>query len=862
MQRAEEATQCLYPTTEFIIMIKSIILSVFAAAAAVGACAETQYPFRDASLPAESRVADLVSRMTLDEKIDLLSGYNDFFLHPCERLGIPAFEMADGPLGIASWGLFGRATAYPSALSVAASWDPDLAAATGRAYADDWRARGIHLMLAPGVNIYRASKGARNFEYFGEDPLLTSEMAMAFTNAVAAGGVMPVIKHFAGNDQEFDRYTVSTEVAEEALREIYLLPFERLVTKGGVKAIMSGYNLLNGQHCSENEYLDSLLHNEWGFRGMHMSDWGATHSTLAAAKAGLDLEMGSNSYFIADSIKPLIERGELSEADIDRKVMNIYRPCFEMGFFDRPQKIDSLTIYSPERNQRSLEAARQGIVLLKNDGALLPFEPHKIKRIAVVGPTANPSVISDRRFRNDGITYGGGGSSKVNPWYIRSILDGIIAAYPDAEVYYAEGVSAGLRRNAFATSEFIAPDGAPGLIAEYYADENDTEPILTRSERRINSEWWGNPQGLESLSDNHRILWRGSIVPESNDSLILFVDGQGACVLKVDGSKVLDRSGNCSFFYDVVEIPAEAGKPIAIELEYRRVNITPGEMRLGYIKASDLDFSEAEKIASMADAVVCCIGFDGSVELEGRDRPFELPYGQDILVNRMLAVNPSTAVVVTGGGGVDMSQWADSVGAILHAIYPGMNGGIAVGEIVSGAVNPSAHLPFTIERKWSDSPAYGFYDETRSEKKVYYGEGLLTGYRGYDSRGVEPLFPFGHGLSYTTFAYSDPEVKRSGDSLIVSFDLKNTGDREGAEVSQVYVSPVRSEASGRPIRELKGFAKTRLVPGESRRVEIVLPADILRRYDSASGSWQPLTVGTVSVGPSSRDLPLQVQVGR
>ncbi len=822
--------------------------------------AVTQYPFRDVALPADVRAADLVSRMTLDEKIDLLSGYNDFFLHPCERLGVPAFEMADGPLGIASWGLFGRGTAYPAALSVAASWDPDLAAATGRAYADDWRARGIHLMLAPGVNIYRASKGARNFEYFGEDPWLTSEMALAFTNAVAAGGVMPVVKHFAGNDQEFDRYTVSTEVAEEALREIYLLPFERLVTEGNLKAIMSGYNLLNGQHCSENEYLDSLLHKVWNFEGMHMSDWGATHSTLAAAKAGLDLEMGSNSYFIADSIKPLLERGLLKEEDIDRKVMNIYRPCFEMGFFDRPQKIDSLTIYSPRRNQKALEAARQGIVLLKNDESLLPFEPQRIRRIAVVGPTANPSVISDRRFRNDGITYGGGGSSKVNPWYIRNILDGIMAAYPDAEVYYAEGVSSGLRRNAFATSEFVSPDGAPGLRAEYYADENDTAPVLIRNERRINNEWWGHPQGVDSLSDTHRIVWRGSIVPMTNDSLIIFADGQGACMLRINGEEMLDRSGNCSFFYDVVEIPAVASKPIDIELEYRRVNIAPGEMRLGYIPASALDFSEAEKIASMADAVVCCIGFDGSVELEGRDRPFELPYGQDMLVDRMLAVNPATAVVVTGGGGVDMSRWADKTKAIIHAIYPGMNGGIAVGEIVSGAVNPSAHLPFTIERKWSDSPAYGFYDETRSEKKIYYGEGLFTGYRGYDSRGTEPLFPFGHGLTYTTFEYSDPAVRRSGDSLIVSFDLTNTGDRQGAEVSQVYVTPDKAEASGRPVRELKGFTKTILNPGERRRVEIIVPAEALRRYDTSTNSWQPLSVGSVSIGSSSRDLPLRVNI--
>jgi beta-glucosidase len=834
--------------------MKRIIIAA-AAAALTAVQVVAAEPFRDANLPPRQRATDLATRMTLDEKIALLSGYNDFFLHPCQRLGVPAFEMADGPLGIASWGLFGRATAYPSALSLAASWNRDLATTTGQAFADDWRARGIHLMLAPGVNIYRASKGARNFEYFGEDPWLTSEMAMAFTGAVADGGVLPVVKHFAGNDQEYDRYNVSTEVAEDALREIYTLPFERLVTEGGVKAIMSGYNLLNGQHCSENQYLDSLLHKVWGFEGMHMSDWGATHSTLAAARAGLDLEMGSNSYFIADSIKPLLEQGLLTEADIDRKVVNIYTPCFEVGFFDRPQKVDSLTLYSPLRNRRALDAAREGIILLKNSDATLPFAPSEVKRIAVVGPMANPSVISDRRFRNDGINYGGGGSSKVNPWYIRNMLDGIIAAYPDAEVYYAEGVSAGLKRNAFANSVFVSPDGSEGLQAEYYATEEASTPVASRVERRLNYEWWGMPQRVDGLTDRHRIVWRGQIVPEVTDTLILFADGQGACTIKVDGVAMLDRSENQSFFYDTIKIPAEEGRPIDVEVDYRRVNIAPGEMRLGYIAASDLDFSEAEKIARMADAVVCCVGFDGSIELEGRDRPFELPYGQDMLVERMLAANPATAVVVTGGGGVDMSRWADRAPAIVHALYPGMEGGTALGEIISGAVNPSAKLPFTIERRWADSPACGFYDETRSDKKVYYGEGLMTGYRGYDKDGTEPLFPFGHGLSYTTFDYSDLRAERCGDSIVVTFSVTNTGKRAGAEVSQVYVEPVDPDGV-RPLRELKGFAKTSLAPGETRRIEVVIPAVALRRFDNSTRDWAPLPVAGISVGPSSRSLPL------
>lgn len=813
-------------------------------------------PWRDTALTPRQRAEDLASRMTLDEKIDLLSGYNDFFLHPCERLGIPAFEMADGPLGIASWGLFGRATAYPSALSIAASWNRDLAAATGSAYADDWRARGIHLMLAPGLNIYRASKGARNFEYFGEDPWLTSEMAMAFTKAVEEGGVLPVIKHFVANDQEYDRYNVSSEVDEATLREIYLLPFERLIREGGAKAIMSGYNLLNGVHCSESAYLDSVLHGEWGFDGIHMSDWGATHSTLAAARNGLDLEMGSNSYFIADSIKPLIKERLLTEADIDRKVMNIYTACFDAGFFDRPQKIDSLTLFSSRRNRAALDAAREGIILLRNESSTLPFTPATVKRIAVIGPTANPAVISDRRHTNTGITYGGGGSSKVNPWYIRTALDGIIAAYPDAEILYAEGVSPRLKQNAFANSPFITPDGNPGVKATYYATAADTKPVASHIERRINNEWWGTPDGISDIDKWHRIVYTARVIPAVTDTLVFFADGQGACRLDIDGCTAINRSDSRSFFHEVTKIPATAGKPLDITLTYDRVNLTPGEIRLGYIPASEVNFGEAEKIAAMADAVVCCIGLDGSIELEGRDRPFELPYGQDELVERVIAANPRTAVVISGGGGVDMSRWADKAPAILHAIYPGMEGGTAIGEIVSGAVNPSAKLPFTIERRWTDSPACGFYDETRPEQKVYYGEGLFTGYRGYERKGIKPLFSFGHGLSYTTFEYSGLMTKRNVDgSLTVSFDITNTGDRQGAEIAQVYVTPV--DASSRPAKELKGFTKLSLAPGEKRRAEVTIPSTALRRYDATLGKWMPLEVASILVGPSSDSLPLE-----
>lgn len=343
---------------------------------------EPDYPFRNAHLSASERTEDLISRMTLEEKIDLLAGYNDFYLHPCARLGIPAFRMADGPLGVASWGLWGRATAFPAALSVAASWNRDLAYRIGEMYAAEWRARGLHFMLAPGVNIYRASKGARNFEYYGEDPVLTSQMIVPFIQTVQKGGVIATVKHFAGNDQEFDRYTVSTEVSRRALHEIYLRPFRAAVEEAGVKAVMTGYNPLNGTYCTENKWLIDVLKKDWGFKGMLMSDWACTYSADKAANNGLDLEMGSKDWFNRQRLLPLIKNGTVSEATINDKVRRIYGTCIEMGFFDRDQRIDTIPLYNPAASRMALKGAEEGMVLLKNSN-LLPLKSPR--RIAVIG---------------------------------------------------------------------------------------------------------------------------------------------------------------------------------------------------------------------------------------------------------------------------------------------------------------------------------------------------------------------------------------------------------------------------------------------------------------------------------------------
>lgn len=856
------------------------------------------YPFRRTDLPAEERVEDLVRRMTLEEKIDLLTGYRDFYLHPCERLGIPAFKLADGPLGVASWGLFGKATAFPSALSLAASWNRELAARVGDCYGQEWRARGIHFLLAPGVNTYRASKGARNFEYMGEDPYLSSEMVVPFIKGVQGRGVIATVKHFAANDQEYDRYTVSSEVSERALREIYLPAFKAAVQKAGVKAVMTGYNPVNGTYCTENKYLIDILKKEWGFKGMLMSDWACTYSADQAANNGLDLEMGSNDWFVREKLLPLIQQGIVTEETINEKVRRIYGACIEMGFFDRPQLDTNIPVYNPEANRTAYEAAKEGMILLKNKGKILPLK--QVKKIAVIGPNACYNLVTDRLHNVNGITYGGGGSSKVHPWYVTSVLQGIEAEYSDAEVWYSEGISNAYKQRLFRSCNFYTENGEQGLTAKYYtmggksgntlsdqliqqqakaagrvgngnsssvtsssADGAKTDQglVMEKTDRHVDFSWWGTPK--EGLGEDFRVEWEGYVPVERNDSLLFFVDAQGGYRLWIDGKMSLDAFDSQSFDCRQVAVKGYEGTRLHVKLEYINQRSLPAEIRLGYDYKGNLDFSEAMRLARQADVVIFCGGLDGSIELEGRDRPFKLPYGQDLLINRLAEVNPNLIVSLHAGGSVSMTPWIDRAKAVVHLLYPGQAGGKAFAEMLSGKVVPSAKLPFTIEKKWEDSPACGHYDETRKEKKVYYKEGIFVGYRGYDHKQVNPLYPFGYGLSYTSFEYSDlkiAEVNRKNKSVMLSFNVTNTGDYEGAEVAQVYVRDVVSKEA-RPLKELKEFQKVFLRPGETKNISVVLDKEAFQYFSEKKSNWV-FESGEfeIWIGASSRDIRLKTKI--
>lgn len=636
----------------------------------------------------KQRAAELVSKMTLEEKLSYIGGIDGFYIREIPRLGIPRIRMADGPQGVRN---DTKSTMYPCGAAAAATWNRDLAYAYGKSLGNDARARGVHIMLGPGVNIYRFPKCGRSFEYYGEDPYLTSETAVAYIEGMQSAGVMSTIKHFCGNNQEYNRNNGSSDIDERTLNEIYLPSFRKAVQVAHTGAVMSSYNLVNGLHMTENKALiKDLLRDEWGFEGIYMSDWTATYSTICAANNGLDLEMSWGQFMNPKTLGQAIETGTVTEKTIDEKCQHILQTLIEFGFFDREQKDASIPEDNPESDLTALNVAREAIVLLENEDNFLPFSK-KVKKVMVTGPNSDNVPT-------------GGGSGFVDPFHTISVTEG---------------------------------------VGEFYKSSDD---------------------------------------------------------------------------------------------------------------------------AAKADAVIYCAGFNHKLEGEGFDRPFELPEAQIAEIDSLAAINPNLVVVVNAGGGVDFNPVLAKAKAVLMAWYPGQAGGKAIAEILAGKVNPSGRLPITIERRLEDNPVfYNYYCNTErlwnSPERVTYFEGVFVGYRGYDRSGVEPLFPFGFGLSYTDFQFSDIAAEKLSDGRVkVTASVKNTGKRAGAEVVQLYVNDEKASVP-RPEKELKGYEKVYLEPGESRTVEFILDSEAFAYYDmDRHGFVVEPGIFNILIGASSRDIRLTTAV--
>ena len=834
------------------------LLFTFVMASAV--LVQAQAPAPD-SPAIEARAHDMLGKLSLEQKIELIGGVDEMYTHAIPAIGLPRFKMSDASVGVRTWG---PTTAYAGGVGLAASWDPELARRIGEGLGKDARARSVNFLLGPGVNIARSPIAGRNFEYLSEDPFLNAGLVVPFIQGVQSQGVIATVKHYAVNNQEYNRHNVSSDLDERTLREIYLPAFEAAVTRGHVDAVMNSYNLINGVHATQNEYLNlKVLKGEWGFQSILMSDWDATYDSVGAANNGLDLEMPSPRFMNAAGLVAAVNAGTVKESTIDDKVLRLFRTALRYGFLDHPQFDPADSTYSVADRAIALDGALESITLLKNDGALLPLDAAKIKTIAIIGPNAWPAVT------------GGGGSSTAQAFEPVSTLTAIANLLgPNVHVLYANGLpdmNEVLRRTHW--------DG-PIQVATYPSADFTGTPEIRTAPSLSRWDYDGDePRGKQPRSIRYTAAFKAD---KAGPYLILAATGgwnSAQFTVSVDGKPLpipphAEGQAPQSFTLSLA-----AGQTIHVVADYHPVASPHFGLGIAYEPA--LVSEEAKKIAAIADVAVVAAGFTGSTESEGFDRTFTLPWGQDALIEAVAAANPHTIVTLTGGVGSDTHRWLAKVPALLQIYYPGQEGGTAVADILTGKHNPEGKLPVTFDRSWDESASANYYYPTPGADTslhvlepgkpavdyviphVQYGDKLMVGYRYWTTTGKHPLYPFGYGLSYTTFSFSNlqlPATAVSGSTVPVTFDVTNTGSVAGAEVAQLYISDPSAKAT-RPDRELKGFEKVRLAPGETRHVTLNLDARAFSYWDETAHKWT-IDPGkfVIRVGDSSESTPLHADL--
>jgi beta-glucosidase len=802
------------------------------------------------------RAQGLVSQMTLDEKISLVhgtgfitgNGYTGF-TPPIPRLGIPPFYLADGPNGVGN-GATG-VTAFPAAINNASTWDTRLLRRYGDVLGAEHAGKGNDVALAPTMNILRVPGWGRSFETFSEDPELAGAIGASEIRGIQSQGVIADAKHFAANNQETDRLTVNAVIGERALREIYTAQFAKAVQDGGVRSIMCAYNKVNGPYACENPHLLSdILKGDLGFRGFVVSDWFATHSTAPAANAGLDLEMpGGDTIFgnpaperehFGADLKAAVQNGQVPEARLDDMVQRILTARIEEGQLDRTTMgSHDAVVTSQEHQDFAEQLSEQGSVLLKDGGGVLPIDDHQTDSVAVIGAAAQTAPV-----------YTGGGSATVVPSGTVTPLEGIRdRAGGNVDVTYAQG-TAGTQEPPVAPSSTLAPGSGtgPGLNAEYFTSSDlSGTPAITRIDPTV--QVTGNPAGL---SGTWSARWTGTFTPTVSGLQRFSLNGSGTARLYLDDKLVL--STNNQLTIAAVDLPA--GTPVSIRVEYVNTSpfggLFPPSFRLGWSPPDPAQLKAAVDAARAADVAVV---FLNDIRSEGADLPsIKLPGDQDNLVDAVAAANPKTVVVLNTGGPV-LTPWRDKVAGIVEAWYPGQENGDAIASLLFGDVNPSGKLPATFPASDDQGPLTSPDRFPGVNGTVHYDEGLLVGYRWYDAQGQEPAFPFGHGLSYTTFSYGGlrvlPSIHRGG--VVAKIRVANTGEREGAETVQLYVG--FPPGAGEPPKVLKAFRKVQLDPGRRATVTLTLDRRDLSAWDTDRGRWvSPTGRYRLMVGSSSRDI--------
>lgn len=781
-------------------------------------------PYKNKNLSVAERVSDLIKRMTIEEKIALLGG-TGFATTPIDRLGIPELKMADGPLGV-RWG---NSTSFPSGIAMASTWNPLLIQSLGSAIGEEVLGKGRNVILGPCVNIARIPQGGRNFESFGEDPFLTTKIAIDYIKGVQKMNVAATIKHFACNNQEYERDFVNVKIDERALNEIYLPAFKAAVYEADVLAVMSAYNKINNHYASENDFLlIDKLKKEWGFKGIVMSDWGAVHSTQQTFLGGLDVEMPKGHYLNMNDLLPKLKSGELKESVLDEKVSRILGVMFRLGLFDNTNKENPALVNSIAHKKIAYDVEKEGIVLLKNERNILPLN-FVGKKIAVIGPNG---IIART---------GGGGSSMVEPLSSVSIFKGLSNKIGNkAAIKFCTGVSLDGDAKPISEEMFYLPSKQKhGILAEYFDNKTFTgTPILKRIEKQINFNWGGGSPSKEIKDDNFSAIYKSElIVPETGEYIFDIASDDGS-KLYIDGNCVISNWGDHAIESKLYKVKLEKGRRYKIKVEYYEFG-GDASIKLGWVAPDDNPFMEAINLAKQSDVVIICAGTSAQYESEGKDRKdLVLPSFQDSLINEIANVNKNIIVVLSTGSPVLMDKWIDKVDAVVETWFGGEEIGNAAADILLGNYNPSGKLPMTFPVKWEDCSAFNTY--MVKDSITEYSDGIYVGYRHFDKNKIKPLFPFGFGLSYTTFVYSNLKISKTvisqEDSLVITCDITNTGKIAGSEIAQLYIKDIISNID-RPEKELKGLSKIYLEPGEKKQISFTINKNELSFFSPNISSW-------------------------
>ena len=811
-------------------------------------------PWVRSKAPIAARVAQLVAAMTLDEKIQLLHGAGGTpyagYVPAVTRLCIPALKLHDGPGGVAD-GLTG-VTQLPAPIAVAASWDTAIARAYGAVIGSEEWGKGANVDLGPTVNIVRDPRFGRAFETYGEDPVLTGQIAAAEIQGVQGQGVMAQVKHWVAYNQETFRNTPADDVvvARRVLHEIYMPQFEAAIRQGGASSVMCSYSTIDGTWACQHGYTqDSVLRRQWGFRGFITSDWGATHSTAAAAN-GLEMQMPDSSFF-GPALKGAVLAGQVPMSRVDEMVGRILTQEFRFHLFDREQAGTPASVVTSEQHTAvARNVAEQGTVLLRNVSGLLPLDAGRVRSIAVIGPSAGRDAMT-----------GGGGSAAVVAPYVVTPFDAIAKrAGSGVEVRFAQGAWLPSGPLPPVPARYLSPSsgGGQGLTAVFFNNMTlSGSPVLTRVDSVVGADWHDQPPAPGVNAEKWSARWAGTITAPATGEYTFSLTSDDGSRLFVNGVQIIDNWREQGPTTEVGKVALTAGQAVPIVVEFYQ-NAGGDSLGLGWQAPRQTSLlAEAVALAKSSDVAVV---FASNFESEGSDlNDITLSGGQDELISAVAAANPSTVVVLNTGSAVT-APWADSVKAILEAWYPGQEDGNAVVSVLFGDVNPSGKLPVSFPRSLGDVPAASALQWPGVEGRVEYSEGLDVGYRWYQAKGITPLFPFGFGLSYTTFRFANLRVSGGGRRTVtVTADVTNTGPRAGADVVQVYVSFPPS--AGEPPWQLKAFRKVQLAPGQTRRVTFTLEPRAFAHWDEATEAW---AVGAgeyrIGVGDSSDHLPLSAVV--